>query len=107
MLHETAREITKSQPFSWWCSLPPELWLVPKIAYVYPAPTVETLPSTEALRIDIKAGYQFSSDYRSRLTLQQLISLRKYAYRVRSDFRIYVENGQLPDAFNWDNGEPV
>ena len=93
VLHETAREITKSQRFSWWCSLPPELWLVPQIAYVFPAPTAESLPNTAALRIDIKEGYQFSTECRALLTLQQLISLRKYAFRIRSDFRMYVEKG--------------
>ena len=106
-LHETAREITRNQPFSWWCSLPPELWLVPKIAYLDSAPTPESLPHVQALRIDIKEGYQFSGEYRSRLIYEQVITLRKCAYRVRSDFRMYAQTGTLPTVFDWENSEPL
>ena len=64
VLHETARDLCP-QRFSWWCGLPPELWIVPHIDYVSPAPTVEALPTVHALRIDIKEGYQFSAEYKA------------------------------------------
>jgi len=84
-LHETARELCP-QRFSWWCSLPPELWITSQIAYCFQAPTMEELPNVYAMRVDLQAGYQFSGALYVLLTLEQLITLRKVCYRVRSDF---------------------
>ncbi len=102
VLHETARNLCP-QRFSWWCGLPPELWLVPQIDYVFPAPKPDELLSTQALRIDIKEGYQFSGECKTYLTKEQLITLRKICYRVRSDFTSYAKNQKLPTEFDWDD----
>ena len=101
VLHETARDLCL-QRFSWWCGLPPELWIVPQIDYVFTAPTVEALPTVNALRIDIKEGYQFSAECKALLTKEQLITLRKIAYRVKSDFTLYARNQSLPTEFDWN-----
>lgn len=102
-LHETARELCP-QRFSWWCALPPEIKLISQIDYCSP-PTIEDLPNVSALRIDIQAGYQFSGENKTLLTKEQLISLRKICYRVRSDFRMYALSGRLPTEFDWNNSQ--
>lgn len=102
VLHETARDLCP-QRFSWWCGLPPEIWICPQIDYVFPAPQPEELQGVHALRIDIKEGYQFSSEHRVLLTKEQLITLRKIAYRVKSDFMLYARNQSLPTDYEWDN----
>jgi hypothetical protein len=81
--------------------LPPELWIVSQIDYVAPPATMDELVITKAMRIDIKPGHQFSADFRVALTKEQLITVRKIAYRIRSDFEIYVRNQQLPTEFEW------
>jgi hypothetical protein len=101
-LHETARELCP-QRFSWWCSLPPELWIVSQIAYCFQAPTMEELPNVYAMRISLQSGYQFSGECSVLLTLEQLITLRKVAYRVRSDFYAYARTQTLPTEFDWSD----
>ena len=101
-LHETARELCP-QRFSWWCSLPPELWIVSQIAYCFQAPTVEQLPGVYAMRMSIQSGHQFSGEPCALLTLEQLITLRKIAYRVRSDFYAYAKTQTLPTEFDWSD----
>lgn len=101
-LHEAARELCP-QRFSWWSSLPPELWIVSQIAYCFQAPTLEELPNVYAMRISLQAGYQFSGASSVLLTLEQLITLRKIAYRVRSDFYAYAKTQTLPTEFDWSD----
>ena len=103
-LHETARALCP-QRFSWWCSLPPELWVVPQIDYVFPPPTAAELPTVSAMRIDLKPGRQFSGELKTVLTKAQIITLRKICYRVRSDFVLYVRGQQLPTEFDWGISE--
>ena len=98
VLHETARELCP-QRFSWWCSLPPEIIVFPQIDYVFPPPTISDLPNVNALRIDVRPNEQFR-DLRILLTKEQLISLRKMAYRVRSDFAMYAKTQTLPTQFD-------
>ncbi|MEO1144120.1 MAG: hypothetical protein AAFY26_00760 [Cyanobacteria bacterium J06638_22] len=98
VLHQTALDLCP-QRFSWWCGLPPELWFVSQIDYLVAPPKPETLSDVYALRIDIKEGYQFSAQCKVLLTLQQLITLRKIAYRVKSDFMLYARNQNLPTRF--------
>ncbi|NEQ48253.1 MAG: hypothetical protein F6K00_33850 [Leptolyngbya sp. SIOISBB] len=101
-LHETARELCP-QRFSWWCGLPPELWIVSQIAYCFQAPTMEELPNVYAMRISLQADYQFSGASHVLLTLEQLITLRKVCYRIRSDFYAYAKTGALPTEFDWSD----
>ena len=99
-LHETAR-ILCPQRFSWWCSLPPELWLVPRLPYLCPPISLE---NCEALRVDIRSGAQFSGEPVLYLTKEQLISLRKVAYRVRSDLDMYAATQKIPSAYLFQEG---
>ena len=94
-LHETARALCP-QRFGLWCSLPPELWLVPRWPYLVPP---IRLDDCEALRVDIRPGSQFSGEPIVYFTKEQLVSLRKAAYRVRSDLQMYAAHQTLPSVY--------
>ncbi|MGG6267196.1 hypothetical protein ACQ4M3_37270 [Leptolyngbya sp. AN03gr2] len=90
-LHETARSLCP-QRFAWWQSLPPEVW-ISSLIYPLGVPELPGLPMIPAMRIDLLPAKQFSSNLEVYLSCGQLITLRKIAYRVRSDFEQYAFTG--------------
>ncbi|MEO1375032.1 MAG: hypothetical protein AAFW70_12065 [Cyanobacteria bacterium J06635_10] len=90
-LHEFVRELCPKK-FAWWAPLPPELW-IDTLIYRAKRPNHAELPNIWAMRLDIQPNKQFSSDLSVLLTPGQLITFRKYSYRIRSDWEEFASSG--------------
>lgn len=90
-LHQFVRELCPKK-FAWWAPLPPELW-IDTLIYRTKRPSHAELPNIMAMRLDIQSNKQFSSDLSVLLTPGQLITFRKYSYRIRSDWEEFVLSG--------------
>ncbi len=88
-LHECLRSMCP-QRFAWYCPLPPELW-VNSLIYEYQSIEVDSLSQTQAMRIDIKPGEQFSGELSILLNAAHLVTFRKISYRIRSDFEDFAQ----------------